>query len=71
MFAYLMSNWKCCEDKQQKTFLLFSEHWHQKQFQWFAANQSLFAVQHELEKLIGHGHVAAFCFRSCMTKSKR
>jgi len=43
-----MSNLKRCEDQQKEIiFHLFPEHWPQKEFQQFATNQSLFAVQHD------------------------
>jgi len=33
--------------QEEIIFHLFPEHWPQKQFQQFATNQSLFAVQHD------------------------
>jgi len=44
-----LSNWKHCEDQQKENILLlFPEQLHQKQFQSITINQSLFAVQHDL-----------------------
>jgi len=46
-FAWLMSNWKHCEDQQKEiVFHLFPQRWPWKQFQQFAVNQSDFAVLH-------------------------
>jgi len=51
MFAQLTSSRKHCEDQQKEIlFHLFPEHMRWKQFQQFATNHSLCAVQHEIKK---------------------